>query len=141
MPSARTMTMIADVALCRAKYRNAKRRSDARLITASRRLQDRCERAGKALPAIALFGELLSSCGGERVDLCAAPLWRLLPVGLDEAALLEAIQRGGERTGVHLQYVARDGLDPETQVVTVGRLSPEELEYNQVERSLQERRG
>src|SRR5690606_93284 len=88
-------------------------------------LEDRLQRAGEPRPALSLLDELLAAGGRERIDLGAAPLGRLAPVGLDQPALLEAVECRVQRPRVHLQHVARDSLDAETQVVAVGRLGLE----------------
>src|SRR5690348_8714454 len=94
---------------------------------ASGSLEDGGERAGKPFPLGALRGEVLAARGGERVDAGASAGIGFLPGGVHEAAFLEPVERGVERAGVDLQYVAGDGLDALRQVVAVGRLGAQHL--------------
>src|SRR5687768_13356861 len=144
MARSRCSRISACMSLSRARRPNtARRRSSARrkriMGSPSGGLKNGGEGAGKPCPVLALFGELLPARSGERIDLGPATLGRVAPLGLDHAALLEAVERRVERAGVHPEHVRRDGLDAQAQVIAVRGLDAEELEDDELERALQER--
>src|SRR5437773_5819925 len=51
---------------------------------------------------------MLSACPRKAVVLRLAPILRFAPLGLEPALLLEAVQSGKERPGLHVEGVARD---------------------------------
>ena len=61
-----------------------------------------------------------------------------LPVGLEQALLLEAVQRGVERAVLHLEHVARSGANGDADPVSVLGSPLQRPEDEHVERSLQE---
>src|SRR5262249_37833400 len=106
-----------------------------RAFRRSCRLEDRGEGAGESLPRVALIGEAAPSGGRDGVHFCLSAGISLRPRGLDQSLLLEPVERGGEGAGVHVQYVARDRLNSQRQVVPIRRLGGQELEDDELERS------
>ncbi len=71
------------------------------------RLEDLLDGERESPPVGAFAGELLSSGGGERIELRAASLTRRAPLGANQSALFEAIEGRIERALIDLENVAR----------------------------------
>src|SRR5436190_4286361 len=91
--------------------------------------------AGAAVPVGGRDLELPPAPARQRVDAGATRIFGLAPLGVDEAAALEALQRRQQRTGVDLEDAARDLLDPPRDPEAVHRLETERLEDEHVERA------
>ena len=102
----------------------------------SNRPENRRQRARETIPGFALLRELLPAGSRHRIDLRPSPIFGYLPLGANEPSLLEPVEGRVERSGVHVQYVVRDCLNAEAEVVAVGRLRPKKLQYDEIERAL-----
>src|SRR5262249_34832149 len=104
------------------------------------------ERGEKVLPDAALLREHLAACGGQPVVAAAALAGALDPAALDQAAVLEAIERGVERGGVKGDGAARSLVDQAADVVAVTLALVEERQDQDLgaatfELALEERRA
>src|ERR1041384_7782480 len=88
-----------------------RRRSCRGVSMGSDRAQEELNGIGVALPGADFAGELFASGGGEGVELGAAVVLGRAPLGVEQAAILEAVQRGVEGALVDLEDAARDLLD------------------------------
>src|SRR5688500_18654817 len=89
-------------------------------------------------PGRRLGAKLTPALDGQTVELRASIVRRELPLGLDPAALLQAMERWVKRTFADLEDLARQLLDPPRDGVAVGRSPAQRLEDEQVERALQQ---
>src|SRR4051812_32035421 len=105
---------------------------------ASVRLEDEPDRRHDPGPVFPLRGQLLQAGAGDPVVLRAPSLRRLAPLSLDEALLLEPVQRREEGAGLHHERAARDLLDAVRHAHSVARLELQGLEDQEVERALHE---
>src|SRR5436190_2225218 len=94
------------------------------------------DRAGAPVPVRSRRLELSASRTRQRVDPGAARVFGLPPLGVDEPAAFEALQRRQQRTGIDLEDAARHLLDATRDPEAVHRLEAERLEDEQVERAL-----
>ena len=88
------------------------------------------------VPVCGFHLELLSARTGQAVDLGAASILSLFPLGVEPSGALEPLQRGEQRAGVHLEDAARDLLHPAGDAEAVHGLQAEGLQYQHVECSL-----
>jgi len=89
-------------------------------------------------PGGALARELAAAGSGDLVKLRAAAELGHSPFGLDEAFLLEPVERWVERALVHAQRLLRDLLDAMRHGPPVHWLAGERAEDEEVERALKE---
>src|SRR6185295_7592754 len=76
----------------------------------------------------------------QRVKLRLPPGLRGLPLRLQPLLLLQPVQRGIERTLVHLNHGLRNLLQPLRDAVAVRRFQRENLQDQHVERTLRDRK-
>src|SRR5688500_16716399 len=81
----------------------------SRLISA---FQDELDRRGEALPLVDLEAKRAASLPRYRVVACAAVVLGGLPVALDVALALEALEGGVEGALVHIEAPLGELLDP-----------------------------
>ncbi len=74
----------------------------------------------------------------ERIELCLTPGFVDAPLGLDQALVLESMERGVERALLDLKHVPGDCLDALGDRPAVSRLGGDGLEDQHVERALNE---
>src|SRR5207245_6434812 len=94
------------------------------------------ERGHPARPVGGLELELLLSGARERIELRPARVLGPAPLGVEPPGALQALERGEERAGVHLEDAARDLLDAAGDAEAMHRLEAERLENEHVERAL-----
>jgi hypothetical protein len=92
-----------------------------------------CHRGGEAIPLVHFFAECFPSVRGERVVARAAIVHGGLPGALDPAAMLEALQRGIERSLIDVESSAGDLLNAESDSPAVHWLEGEGLEDEEVD--------
>src|SRR5687767_7529114 len=100
------------------------------------RVQQPCDGRGTARPVLALHFELSPAGARERIELRAARVLRLTPLGVEESAALEPLERGEQRSGIDLEHPARDLLDAPRNPESMHRLETERLEDEHVEGAL-----
>src|SRR5689334_12234039 len=93
---------------------------------------------GVALPLRLLLAQRAAAGGGEAVELRALALLGVPPHALHPRALLEAVQRGVERTVEHAEGLAGALADPARDAVAVARAPRQRLEDQHVERAEQD---
>src|SRR6476646_10175870 len=91
-----------------------------------------------ALVAGDFFAELFAARRGDRVVARAATGGRSLPARSDPAFLLEALERGAERSRFDVQRVVRQPVDVLDDRVAVHRLNGERLENKHLQRPLED---
>src|SRR4029078_9754004 len=96
------------------------------------------DRRGQAHPVGALILELAAPFTSQCVEARVAAGLGGRPFGGDPPAFLEAMERGVQRTLLHLQYVARDLLEPLRHGIAVNGPERDDLEDEHVERALQQ---
>ena len=113
---------------------------------------DRCDRARHAVcmtrvtaaatrvQYVGFVVELAAAERGQAVELRAAVVVRRAPLGLQQAAHFEPVQRRIQRALLDLQHVARRLLDELRDRVAVHRAAADRLQDQHVERARQERR-
>src|SRR6185503_19266346 len=77
--------------------------------------------------------ELAAARARQRVVLRAPGVRRIAPFGVEPAGTLEALQRGEEGAGIHLEHAARDLLDPPADAEAVQRPEAQRLEDQHVQ--------
>src|SRR4249920_3412071 len=87
-------------------------------------------------PVFRLDLELLSSGAREVVELGASRVLGLSPLAVEPSRALETLERGEQRSRIHLEYVARDLLDASRDPEAVQRLQAQRLQDQHVQRSL-----
>ena len=92
--------------------------------------------AARRVQSVGLDLELFPAGARERVELRAARVLRLAPLGVEPARALQPLERGEERAGIDLEHAARDLLDAPRDAEAVHRLEAERLEDEHVERAL-----
>ena len=102
----------------------------------SRVARMRADRLGQPAPLLLLHPEAGAPLPGQAVELRLAARLRLLPLGREQAPVLEPVQRGVERSLLHLDHVPRDLLQPLRDRVAVEGAEGHDLEDQQVERPL-----
>ena len=105
-------------------------------------LEGRCHQARdgsrQLLPLGPFRGELLSTRGRQAIHPHALIVLRHVPLGGDGALALEAVQRGIQRAGVHLQHIARARANHLRDAVPVSRTPAQCLEDDQIECALEQ---
>src|SRR6185503_20605195 len=96
-------------------------------------LEDERHRLGEATPLIDFFAKRFASRLGQRVVARAPVVLGRLPITLDPAAVLEALERGVEGSLIDLESAARDLLDAETDAPPVHRLERKRLEDEEID--------
>src|SRR6476646_10582645 len=107
------------------------------MTVSSRSRQHGVDGAAESPPRRGLLSELLSSEGRELVESRAPIVLRRSPGGGEPPALHEAVERGIERSLVHLKDAARDLLDALADPPPMHGLERSGLENEQVKRTLQ----
>src|SRR5438128_8510705 len=114
------------------------RRAASYLPSRARRPEHARDRLDDLLPARPLGQQLRAA--GPRQPVLARPLLLLrdLPLRRDPPLLLEAVERGIERSGVDLQYLAGAGADRLRDPVAVARPPLQRPQDEEAERALQQ---
>src|SRR4029078_12516606 len=86
------------------------------------RLEQPGHRGRAPRPIFGLDLELFPTGARELVELRASRILRLTPLAVEPARPLEALQRGEQRSGIHLEDAARYLLDPPRDSKAVHRL-------------------
>ncbi len=108
------------------------------LSLAARRVHDASDRVHELRPPVLLARQL--SLAGRRQPVVLGPLVRLadVPLGLEPSALLEAVERGVERTGFDLEQAVGLRADRLADAVAVLRAPLQGPEDEHVEGALEE---
>jgi hypothetical protein len=93
---------------------------------------------GEAIPAGFFGGECGAAFAREAIELGFAASFGLLPVGGEEAAIFEAVERGIERAFGGLNYAARDLFEALGDGVAVNWTEGDDFENEEVEGALRE---
>src|SRR6185436_14977252 len=101
-------------------------------------LEEQADGRRQPLPRVELAFELLPPIAGQAVDLGGASTLGLLPLRRDPSLVLEAVQRGIERSLSDRELLAGEGLDALGDRPAVQRLARDRLEDEQVEGALQQ---
>src|SRR6476620_5227121 len=101
-------------------------------------LEQQADGRRQPLPRVELAFELLPPIAGQAVDLGGASTLGLLPLRRDPSLVLEAVQRGIERSLSHRELLAGEGLDALGDRPAVQRLARDRLEDEQVEGALEQ---
>src|SRR4249920_395298 len=99
--------------------------------------QDLRNRRGHLVPPLPLGLELPASFRGDGVDARAPPGVRHLPRGGNQAALRHPVQRRIQRARLHAQHIVGHLLDIRRNRESMVGTTPENFQYQQVERALQ----
>src|SRR5512144_1450103 len=91
--------------------------------------------AGAAVPVCGLGVELFAAGTGEAVELRAAGVLRVTPLGVEPAGALESLEGGEERPRIDLEDAARDLFDSTRDAEAVERLEAQRLEDEHVQRA------
>src|SRR6185437_2971607 len=97
------------------------------------------ERLGIRGEPVDFGAQLAAAGGGEAIEFRATVGVGDAPLGVDPAAILEAMECEVERAVLDVERVARGVLDPTGDRVPVARAPDEGLEDERVERALDER--
>src|SRR5262245_59145272 len=92
---------------------------------ASCALQHAGHREGHAIPALAMLLELPLAGGCEAVVLGAPVVLSAAPFGFELAVLLEAVERGKQRSRVDAELIVTERGQPLRDAVAVHRLAGE----------------
>src|SRR3954471_1925011 len=103
-----------------------------------RMLQHARDGGGDPLPVRGFLRELLAPGPRQRVELRAPVVLGITPRRLDPALLLETVERGVERSLVHLQHVLGQLLQPLRDAPAVHVAGGKGAENQQVEGALQQ---
>src|SRR4029079_7508430 len=87
-------------------------------------------------PVFRLDLELLPPRARQRIELGVPRVLCLAPLAVEPTCPLESLQRGEQRTGIHLEDAARNLLDPSRDPEAVERLQAQRLEDQHVQRPL-----
>ena len=91
---------------------------------------------GAAGPVRGFDFELLFSAARKPVELCAAGVFRLSPLGVEPSGALQALQSGEQRSRIHLEHATRDLFDAAADAEPVQRLETEGFEDQHIQRAL-----
>src|SRR5262245_292204 len=100
------------------------------------RLQQTRDGGCPAVPVCGLRLELLLPRARERIELRAARVLGVAPLGVAPAGPFQPLQRDEQRAGIHAEHAARDLLDTARDAEAVHRLEAQRLENQHVERAL-----
>src|SRR6185295_9743631 len=89
-------------------------------------------------PGIGFCGQLLPPGRSELIELGAAVVFRISPLGGNQPLRLQAVQRRIQGTLIDLEHVSRHLLDSLRDVPPVSRAGLEGFQHQQVERPLQQ---
>src|SRR5690348_16771611 len=111
------------------------------LLLARYRVHDSADRVHEARPAILFAQQLGLARGRQLVVLRALVRFADSPLGLQPAALHQAVEGGVERTGFDLEEVVRLRADRQTDSVSVPRPPLQGAEDQHVEGALEQLQG
>jgi len=99
-------------------------------------LEQTRHRRSSARPVGGFLFKLLLAGTGERVELCSARVFRLLPLGIKPSGPFKALQSCQQGAGIDLEYTARYLFHAPSDAKAVHRLQAERFKDQHVKRAL-----
>src|SRR5512138_207933 len=137
-PNSSSMSRLTRERLRHGRRIQRRRPRSAGIGGASDRLEDAEDRRRVLAPRRGLGAKLLAAAGREAVELRLPIVLAHAPLGFDGPGALEAVERLVEGGILDLEHAARALLDPPRDPIPVHGSPRERLEYEDVERPVQE---